>query len=230
MIRTLIADDEELAREKLKYQLDNISNVKLVGEACDGRDTIKQITKIKPDLVLLDINMPYINGLEVLDVIEHPCQVIFTTAYDKFALQAFEKAAVDYLLKPFSLERLNTAIARVSDRISPCPDTLSLCSKIGAKTRILQISKLIALTSEDGQTLAHDHRDHHPLDASLDELSERLPSNFVRVHRNALINLNKLSEMQRWFNGNLLLKFHHSELEIITSRSGAAKIKQRLNY
>ena len=106
MLNVLIADDEKPARDKLKLQLSHCDDVVLIGEAQDGQSAIEKINTLKPDLVLLDIKMPYLNGLDVLDVVEHNCQVIFTTAYDNYAIKAFEKAAVDYLLKPFPFERI----------------------------------------------------------------------------------------------------------------------------
>jgi len=98
MLTVLIADDEKPARDKLKLQLSYCDEVELIGEAQDGQSAIELINTLKPDVVLLDIKMPYLNGMEILDVIGHQCQIIFTTAYDNYAIKAFEKAAVDYLL------------------------------------------------------------------------------------------------------------------------------------
>lgn len=232
MLTVLIAEDEKPARDKLKLQLSHCDEVKLIGEAKDGQSAIELINTLKPDLVLLDIKMPYLNGIEILDVINHQCHIIFTTAYDNYAIKAFEKAAVDYLLKPFSLQRLKLALARItissqcnSEEILDKP----LSSRVGNKTRLLPLSDISAITSEHSQITAYVKSIGYPLDYSLDELEIRLPNYFVRVHRGCITNINHIREIQRWLNGNLLLKFNNNDIEITTSRTGTGKLKKLID-
>jgi len=234
MLTVLIADDEKPARDKLKLQLSYCDEVELIGEAQDGQSAIELINTLKPDVVLLDIKMPYLNGMEILDVIGHQCQIIFTTAYDNYAIKAFEKAAVDYLLKPFSLQRLKLALARITiSTQNKSEETLEkdkpLSSRVGNKTRLLALSDISVITSEHTQITAYLKNVGYPLDYSLDELEARLPMCFVRVHRGCISNINHIREIQRWLNGNLLLKFQHNEIEITTSRTGTAKMKKLID-
>lgn len=234
MLTVLIADDEKPARDKLAYQLNQCDGFTLIAQATSGEDAIEKINSLKPDVVLLDVEMPNLNGLDVLDVIAVPCSVIFTTAYDQYAVKAFERAAVDYLLKPFSLARLKMALARVKIASEPLPDTTTvankpLSSRVGDKTRLLALADLSLLTSQDGQTYALSGAKRHPVDYSLDELAASLPDNFVRVHRSCIANIHQILEIERWFNGNLLLKFKGNDEQISTSRSGTAKLKQLLD-
>ncbi|NQZ12488.1 MAG: response regulator [Algicola sp.] len=123
MLTVLIADDEKPARDKLAHQLSHCEGFTLIAQATNGEQAIEKINSLKPELVLLDVEMPNLNGLDVLDVLTVPCSVIFTTAYNQYAVKAFERAAVDYLLKPFSLARLKMALARVKMASQPPRDT-----------------------------------------------------------------------------------------------------------
>src|SRR5688572_9592057 len=116
-IRTMIVDDEELARERLRTLLSKELDIELVGEAADGRSAVDLIEKLRPDLLFLDVQMPELTGFEVLRALENPPHVVFVTAHDKFALKAFDVHAVDYLLKPFDRQRFQTALQRAVARV-----------------------------------------------------------------------------------------------------------------
>src|SRR5437879_6682054 len=120
-MRIAIVDDEELARKLLREYLASCDEVEIVAECANGFEAVKAVTDLKPDLLLLDIQMPRLNGFEVLELVGREVGVVFVTAYDKYALRAFEVHAVDYLLKPFSQERLREALDRARDRLSPRP-------------------------------------------------------------------------------------------------------------
>lgn len=124
-IRTIIIDDEQLARSITKSYLSKHVEIEIVAECSNGFDAIKKINEEKPDLIFLDIQMPKINGFEMLELLEDPPAIIFTTAYDQFAIKAFEVSAVDYLLKPFSEERFNEALKKSFTYIQEVPAKLS---------------------------------------------------------------------------------------------------------
>ncbi len=234
MLTVLIADDEKPARDKLAHQLSHCEGFTLIAQASNGEQAIEKINTLKPDVVLLDVEMPNLNGLDVLDVLTVPCNVIFTTAYDQYAVKAFERAAVDYLLKPFSLTRLKMALARVKITAEQPSSTTAftnkpLSSRVGDKTRLLPLEDLSLITTQEGQTYALCGAKRHPVDYSLDELATGLPEHFVRVHRSCIANIHQILEIERWFNGNLLLKFKGNNEQITTSRSGTAKLKQLLD-
>ncbi len=224
----VIADDEKPARDKLKRQLSLCDGFTIIGEAEDGAQAVDLIHQLKPDIALLDINMPELSGLDVLDVLHHHCQIIFSTAYDQFAIQAFEKAAIDYLLKPYSLDRLKQALARTHTSLSATstnarttetkisasasPDTMNsitaasvICSKQGERVRVLNLADIAVFTTSDGETLAHTLRGSFPIEQTLEQLESSLPAPYIRVHRGTIINLNHIDELQRWFNGNYLI-------------------------
>ena len=126
MIRALIIEDEQPARDLIKYYLSVHSNITLLGEFPDGFSGLKAIHELKPDLVFLDVQMPKLTGFELLELMDETPHIIFTTAYDQFAIKAFELNAVDYLLKPYSQERFNQAIAKVMEKVQSKPADQSI--------------------------------------------------------------------------------------------------------
>lgn len=249
MIRLIIADDEKLAREKLIRQLSRCENVDVVGIAKDGKEAVRLVDDLKPDLVILDINMPKMSGMKVLEQFKFLPKIIFATAYDEYAIEAFEKAAIDYLLKPYTLSRLQNSLLRVSNKVKEdCEknqfqnnyeendiNSVRLTSKIGDKTTLIKINDIAAIKSESGISWAFviqpnsTHFKDFPLDDSLDELIKKLPNSFVRVHRNAIVNTRQIQRIEKWFNSNLLIKFSDSDLSIATSRSGTQRIRSAIN-
>ncbi|HUO57650.1 MAG TPA: LytTR family DNA-binding domain-containing protein [bacterium] len=213
MIKVLIVDDEAPARSRLARMLSEFKDLEVVGEASNGLEALQSAQDLKPDLVLLDIEMPELNGLEVAEAWggEGPA-VVFVTAYSEHALKAFELSAVDYLVKPVAPERLAEAVERIRRRKSPmAPSQLQdflkrieegrksrrMAVKCGAKYRVFnpsQVSAIIAkdhyaLILVDGQELLSDDR--------LDALAQRMdPTRFLRIHRSAIINLDFLRELE----------------------------------
>ena len=213
MIKVMIVDDESPARSRLVRMLSEFKDLQVVGEASNGLEALQSAQELKPDLVLLDIEMPELNGLEVAEAWggEGPA-VVFVTAYSEHALKAFELSAVDYLVKPVAPERLAEAVERIRKRKNPVPpaqlqDFLKkieegrknrrMAVKCGTKYRVFnpaQVSAIIAkdhyaLLLVDGQELLADDR--------LDALAERMdPARFLRIHRSAIINLDYLKELE----------------------------------
>ena len=243
-MRVLFADDELPAREKLSHQLS------LVGMATNGKEAISLINELTPDVVLLDIQMPEINGLELIDLLNYQPIIIYTTAYDKFAIEAFEHASTDYLLKPFPIARLKKALAKAQQQLelqrahsqvnSPeheqtftlTKNTINkLISKNGERIFLLSPSDIKFIKSQQGNSLAWNGDTFHHLSDTLDQLEHALVAkNFVRIHRSYLVNVDHIKEIQRWFNGKLMVIVNDDiKSELSTSRAGADKLKQLLH-
>jgi two-component system LytT family response regulator len=226
MYRTLIVDDEELARLRMRKLLEPFSDkIEIVGEAQDGLTALEKIRTIKPDLVFLDIQMPGMTGLEVVSQLkdgEIPW-IVFATAFDEFAIKAFEESAIDYLLKPIEADRLKASIAKI-DRISAktSPALLETVRKlmesqspsqkylqriqvkIGDRTLLLNVDQTIRFEAEDKYTTVHTDESKYVIDTPLVELEARLdPSKFMRIHRAHLVNTTRIAEIQRQFGGRL---------------------------
>ncbi|MGJ8694268.1 MAG: LytR/AlgR family response regulator transcription factor [Thalassotalea sp.] len=241
-LSVLIVEDEAPAREKLSHQLSLLADIELLGFAEDGKKAIKQINQLKPELIFLDVDMPEINGIDVLSLLTHQPMVIFTTAYDKYALQAFENRALDYLLKPYSLARLQEAVKRAQEKhqstnnnipVATSAEALKskkIVSYVGERMYMLNPDEIYLFKAEQGTTLAVNEQKSWPIKESLEQLEQRLPiQQFVRVHRSYLVNIDYIKEMQRWFNGKLMLIINdNNRTEISTSRAGAERIKQLL--
>ncbi len=246
-IRVIFADDEQPARDKLAHQLSLIADIEVLGFATTGKEAVELINELEPDLVLLDIQMPEISGMELLSLLDYKPLIIFTTAYDQFAIQAFEQSSTDYLLKPFPLGRLKDAIDKAKTQflaslqdsedqkpqhnqryqLNNAAPLKRLVSKNGERMTILSPSNLYFIKSAQGNCLAWDGKENHYLSEKLDSLEQTLtPVDFVRIHRSYLINIDKIKEIQRWFNGKLMvIMADENKTELSTSRAGADKLK-----
>lgn len=250
-IRTIIVDDVELARERVKMLLGD-SEIEIVAECENGREAIETIRRLKPDLVFLDVQMPEIDGFEVIEIIgaaKMPT-VIFVTAYDEFALRAFEVNAIDYLLKPFDEERLTKAVARAKREIKRLEPSLN---HIEEKLRKLlkevktepQFLKRIPVKSRRGTTLVlteeidwigsaghylelHVGRETHLIREKLSQVESRLdPQFFMRIHRSTIVNLDRIKSLHPLFNGDQLIILKNGQ-ELNLSRSYHEKLLGRL--
>lgn len=226
-IRVLIVDDERPARTKVRRLLSGIGNVDVVGEATNGNEAVNRIRELRPDVVILDIQMPGKTGFGVIASLEGPelPYVVFATAYDQHAIQAFDVAAVDYLLKPFNRERLDRALERVRDRMSSDDDkpqyvnellTLLDAQRVRYLERVVVESrgrKLIVRVADIGHLEAEGNYvsiysggKSFLCRGSLASYEERLdPQQFVRVHRSALVNVERIREMKSIARGDQLL-------------------------
>jgi two-component system LytT family response regulator len=229
-VRTLIVDDEPLARAHLKSLLRERGDVDVVGECGDGRSAIDQIQRLTPDLVLLDIQMPELDGLEVIREVGPLAMpaVVFVTAYDEHALAAFEVHAFDYILKPVSRQRFTQAIDRVvglirtdgkeqslADRplaalIEAMRSERSALDRIAVKAdgRVLfiRVGDIDWIEADDDLVRIHAGKAVHSHRSTLTHLEERLPtSKFLRVHRSTLVNVDRIREIQPWFQGDWVL-------------------------
>lgn len=250
MIRALIVDDERRARAYLAKLVATHGDVEVVGEARDGRSALELIEALRPDLVFLDVQMPELDGLDVARALprDAPPLVVFTTAYDTFAVQAFELSATDYLLKPYDGERLGRALERVravlrsasqlretelSARLTRLLDAIeerpAPLIRLPAQTRgrivLLDLDEIYQIASEDRLVFAHTRDDRFMPSFSMKELEQRLPSDrFFRGHRSSIVNLRHVREIVPWFHGKLLLRFDNGT-EATVSEDRAAGLR-----
>lgn len=243
-MRTIIVDDERLARRELQDLLQGEEGIELVGEAGNAEEAVQAIHEGDPDLLFLDVQMPGKDGFELLQELEVPPRVIFVTAYDEYALRAFEVNALDYLLKPVEEERLHAAVERVKNEETPLEDprneereeddsVLGLDDRIfikdGEKCWFTPLRDVRVFESE-GNYVRVRFGDERPLILrSLNELEKRLDDrHFFRIGRKRIINLSWVERIDPWFNGRLLVKLQEGE-EVEVSRRQAARFKERLS-
>jgi two-component system LytT family response regulator len=249
-IRTIIVDDVELARERIKILLDD-PEVEIVAECANGREAVKAIGGLKPDLVFLDVQMPKVGGFEVVEAVgvEEMPAVIFVTAYDEYALRAFEVNAVDYLLKPFDQERLNKAVARAKRAIrrgTPDgeaeerlrrllmevreePKYLKRIPVKSARDTTLIFTESIDWVGAAGHYLElHVGGETHLIREQLSHLEARLdPEQFVRIHRSVIVNLDRIKSLRPLFNGDHLVILKNGQ-ELNLSRTYHDKLMKLL--
>ena len=242
-MRTLIVDDEPPARERLKRLLADVQGIELIGEADSGLQAVQAIEREKPDLVLLDIQMPDLDGFGVVEAIAAPPPIIFVTAYDEYAIRAFEVNALDYLLKPVSRARLEKAIARAQAalaeeqvfvaRLEPLLESLAaqgryltrLAVRDRERIRVLDVNEIDWIGIKDEQVVVHVGEEAYSIRRTLAEVSSRLdPAAFFRAHRAALVNLSRVQEVIPWFKGSHRLRLT-TGAEVDLSRAQARALR-----
>ena len=205
-MRVLIADDEAPARRQLRRALDGLEGVDLVGEAATGLEALTLAAAHRPDLLILDIQMPGMSGLDVAANLPRDClpQIVFATAFDEYAVRAFELAAVDYLLKPWDVERLSLAVdrarQRVGERTTPIPTIAGSVRRVIVRDddalRVIDCAEVVSIRADDNQVLLHTRTADWALREPLSALLERLNyPDFLRVHRSHAVNLREVREM-----------------------------------
>ena len=225
-IRTLIVDDEPLAREKIRMFLERDSEIEVIGECVDGVHAVASIEESSPDLVFLDIQMPGKDGFEVLKAVgvDRVAAVIFVTAYDEHALRAFEFHALDYLLKPFAANRFQGALTRAKAQLlteSPEPfkkqlKTLlgsvdgdsryirRLVVKTGGRIVFLKVEEIDWIEAAGNYLTLHVGTTSHLIRETMNDLESRIdPAQFIRIHRSTIVNIDRIREMQPLFHGDL---------------------------
>jgi two-component system LytT family response regulator len=206
MIRTLLVDDEQPARERLRRLLAGTPDVEIVGEAEDGEQALERILETRPDLVLLDIQMPGCTGMEVAASLPSPRpHVVFCTAFDQYAVDAFELHAVDYLLKPVNQARLEKALERVRagrpgdagiDRAARVSPPTRFVAQRGRHYRVVPARDVLCFLSEEGLTKLQTATDHFWIPPTLNDLEARVdPRRFFRISRGAIVNLDSIQEI-----------------------------------
>jgi two-component system LytT family response regulator len=227
-MRTIIADDEPLARKKLRNFLESENDVEIVGECRNGRETITALRNLEPDLVLLDIEMPDANGFQVLRAVREDDLpiVIFTTAHDRYAVQAFEAHALDYLLKPFDMERVHGAVERVRAELSKKQDRelkwrlldalarttpksqsdRRFAIRAGGRIVFLEIDEIDWVEAAANYVKVHAGKESYVLRERIGRILERLdPNQFVRIHRSTIANVRRVKELQPCNSGEYIV-------------------------
>jgi two-component system LytT family response regulator len=247
-MRTLIVDDEAPARERLKRYMATLEGVEVIGEANDGVQAVEMIEAWSPELVLLDIQMPGLDGFGVVEALADPPAIIFVTAYDQYAIRAFEIHALDYLLKPFSRERLAKAIQHareahaegqdLSAQLRPLLEGLAaegryltrLAVRDRECIRVLDADGIDWIGIEDEQAMVHAGDQAYPIRRTLTELEARLdPKHFFRAHRSAIVNLDRVQEVIPWFKGSHILRLT-TGAEVDLSRAQARRLRKILGW
>ncbi|MBY0433883.1 MAG: response regulator [Cyclobacteriaceae bacterium] len=240
----LIIDDEKLARDLLREYLDGYDQIEIIGECAKGNEAVEKINKLKPDLIFLDVQMPGMNGFDVLEEIDHEPYVIFTTAYDQYAIKAFEKNAVDYLLKPLDEERFRQAVNRALKRKTTEQGGVEeLLRSIKAEGRNfeshifvqkseklfnLPVEEIVYLEASGDYTVITTKNDQFVSSSGIGKLEEIMdPDTFIRVHRSTIINLNYLKEIERHFNGGMVVKMQSGK-SFPVSRTYAKLIRKKV--
>jgi two-component system LytT family response regulator len=247
MIQAVLADDEVLARQKLRQLLRDVADIEIVGECASATETVELVCHTKPALLFLDIRMPGMDGFDVVGAIasENVAMpaIVFTTAYDQYALRAFEIHAVDYLLKPFTAERLNSAIQHVRERLvagdlatrenGKSRESTGYTTRIVFKSRgrilFLPVSEIRWIGAEENYVRLSTERETHLLRETMAHLEERLdPHQFLRVHRSFIVNLQYVKEVRTEHDGESSVMMLDGQ-RIAMSRSYKSRILESLH-
>lgn len=246
MWKTIIIDDEQLARQRIKRLLKEYSELTIIAEAENGAEGLLLIEQHQPDLIFLDIEMPILNGFEMLAKLKHSPKVVFTTAYDQYAIKAFEEGSIDYLLKPIELERLDKTIKKLKQtnlvpaqlnldelikKINRQTEIKTLTVKLGDKILLIKLSDIINIQAEDKYVFLHTvDGKKHLTDFTLSVLEEKLPEDFIRIHRSDIINTNYIKEIRKGFNGALIFVLNNqAETKVSSSRSNSEALRNRFD-
>jgi two-component system response regulator AlgR len=231
MMRVLIVDDEPLARARLAALLGACEDCTVVGSVGDGDAALEALTRLDPDLLLLDINMPGLNGTALAARLAGRArpQVVFCTAYDHHAVAAFELGAVDYLLKPLRLERLREALQRARDRLLAAPaPTAHLHARVRGEEVRIALDDVIALLAEEKYVRACHLGGELLLDESLRQLEERHPEQWVRLHRNCLVPIARLVGLKTLADGRVLARLAGTDFSPEVSRRNLPALRRLL--
>ncbi len=245
-MRVIVVDDEQLARERLRQLLDDEDGYECVGEAGNGRDAVALCNKLQPDIVLLDIRMPGLGGIETahhLNGQDHPPAIVFTTAYDEYAIDAFDARAVGYVLKPVRRSKLAAALAQASRLV---PGTLQsvasearmssarrhVCSRVHGELKLIPLADIFCFRADQKYvTVAHSNG-QDLIDDSLKTLAEEFHDEFVRIHRSVLVAVSSISRIEKTSDGKSRIVLRDNsqvdDKELIISRRHLAEVRRRL--
>lgn len=247
MIKTLIVEDEKLARDLVRDYLDKHEDFEIIGECEDGFSGLKAINELKPDLVFLDIQMPKLTGFELLEVLEHHPAVIFTTAFDQYALKAFEHNAVDYLLKPYSADRFDEALDKARERIKGGGDRQAIqrlvehrdeqneilhrvVVKSRSKIHVIPVDKIFYLEAQDDYVMIYTADSKHLKQKTMKFFESHLPAeDFVRIHRGYIVRISEIAQMQLYEKESYIVILKNG-VKLPVSKSGLPKLKNKLDF
>lgn len=246
-IRAVIIEDEEPARELLKKYLSSEADIELIGEFTDGFSAAVGVNKDKPDLIFLDIQLPRLNGFEFLELLDYTPQIIFTTAYDEFAIKAFEQNATDYLLKPFSHDRLSKAVSKAREKYSVQPQQTKPVEEITENltasmplTRIvvkdskginvIPVNEVLYFEAQDDYVMIHTAKGRYMKKQTLKGLEQRLnPNQFIRIHRAYIANSTEIQRIEP-YEKDSFIAILKSNAKLKVSATGYKNLKERLGF
>ena len=241
-VSAVVVEDEPVARRSLREYIDRIDWIHIAGEAADGRTAVEMIDRLKPDLVFLDVQLPEMSGLRVLESIGHAPEVVFTTAYDQYALAAFEIGALDYLVKPFGRERFLKMVERLRQRLAaagvPAPERARSAFASGPLARLFarRGDRIVPIPARDIQRIEAqgDYAEVRSpagvflLHLSLKELAARLdPERFAQVHRSHIVNLDAIDHLRPYDDRRLLIVMGDGS-EIVASRAASERLRREV--
>jgi two-component system LytT family response regulator len=246
-IRAVIVDDEDLARRIVREFLGTVADIEVIAECANGFEAVKVAGELNPDLIFLDVQMPKLDGFEVLELIENGPAVIFTTAYDSYAMKAFDAHAVDYLLKPFSADRFRVALDRARERIhhhgaATAPPAAELAAaarapdqyaerivvKDGAKVTIIPVDKLDYVEAQDDYIALHSQKKSYLKQQTISSLEGMLdPSQFVRIHRSCIVNIERITKIEPYTKDSRVAILHDNT-RLPVSRAGYTRLSALL--
>jgi len=245
-IRIMIIDDESLARELVRKYLESIPGVEIAGECENGFEALKMVQELQPDLLFLDIQMPKLDGFELLEVLDPRPQIIFTTAFDQYAIRAFEMNAVDYLLKPFSRQRLEQALEKARTRISGTTgsgktlDKLQqqidndrkeierVITRLGSRITVIPADKIWYIESADDYVMIHSELGEHLKEKTMRYFEDHLPPDrFVRIHRSFIVNVTFIQGIELYEKDTHLIMLRNGD-KLRASAEGYKRLKQIL--
>lgn len=245
MYKVILIDDEPLARQLLKTFLQAHSQFEVVAECADGFEGFKAIQEYKPDLIFLDVQMPRVSGFEMLELLDKPPSVIFTTAFDEYALKAFEAHAIDYLLKPIGRERFETALQKwlkqaTQNPAQPIAPLLEgnvyegyqhrIVVKDNGMIRIIPAQDILYLEANDDYVKIFTKDGNYLKKSTLSQLEQSLdPEQFVRVHRSYLVPVSQINRIEPYEKESHIALLHCGS-KVMVSKSGMSKLKQLLGW
>ena len=245
MVRTLIIDDEAPARDLIRHYLKDFKEIEIIGECENGFEGFKLIQLESPDLIFLDVKMPKITGFEMLELVENPPLTIFSTAYDEYAIRAFELNAIDYLMKPYSRERFEIAVKKALDKLEKKenrkPDYQSVSNatktqdlnkiivKNGNRIQIIPLEKIKFIEAQDDYVSIVSDEGRFLKQTTMKSLEDQLPEEeFVRIHRSYILRIDQLKKLEAYTKDTHLATIL-SEEKLPVSKSGYQKLKGILN-
>jgi two-component system LytT family response regulator len=249
-IRAVIVDDEELARQVLREYISAYADIEIAAECANGFEAVKAVAELKPDLVFLDIQMPKLDGFEVLELIGNEAAIVFVTAHDEFAIRAFEVHAVDYLLKPVGADRFAAALERAKKRLRgagsgtaagvPAAELIALARppaqyadripvRDGARVHIVPVAKLDYVEAQDDYVALCAEGKKHLKQQTIASLEAALnPAQFVRVHRSYIVNLERIARVEPYGKDSHVTVLHNGT-QLPVSRTGYARLRAYLD-
>jgi two-component system response regulator AlgR len=240
MLKVLIVDDESPARERLRSLLAELDEIQVIGEAVTGEQALQCAVDLTPDVVLLDVRMPGMDGIEAarhLNVLAAPPAVIFTTAYDEYAVGAFDAQAVGYLLKPIRKEKLAAALAHAGRLTRPQLQKISAASTVASRThvaarnrdglRLIPIDEVQYFLAEQKYTTVRHLKGEDLIEDPLRALEEEFSAAFVRIHRNALVSVRYLEKIEKNVDGQYFVRLRGCESPLQVSRRMAGELRER---